>query len=216
MSSDSAGNAASAAPALQPFVFAPVKTEKPAAAAAAPAPAAGADKPAGVAFGTYEKGLADGEARARADFEKKLVELRAQMASALQEFKSQRDAYFEKVESEVVQLALSIARKILHREAQVDPLLLAGVVRVALESLHEGTRVRLRTHPDEIKLWRGYFGQGNEILPAPEFIGDPSLAPGNCVLETELGATNIGLETQMKEIEQGFLDLLEQRPRVRE
>ena len=63
------------------------------------------------------------------------------------QFAAQREGYFQRVESEVVQLALSIARKILHREAQIDPLLLAGIVRVALESLNDGTQVRLRANP---------------------------------------------------------------------
>ncbi len=33
-----------------------------------------------------------------------------------------------------------------------------------------------------------------------------------CMLETEFGSTEIGLETHLKEIEQGFFDLLAQRP----
>jgi flagellar assembly protein FliH len=46
----------------------------------------------------------------------------------------------------------------------------------------------------------------------PELLGDPTLGPGNCVLETELGSTDLTLESQLKEIEQGFFDLLAQRP----
>ena len=46
-----------------------------------------------------------------------------------------------------MQLALAIARKILHREAQVDPLLLAGMVRVALEKIESHTKVSVRVHP---------------------------------------------------------------------
>ncbi len=48
----------------------------------------------------------------------------------------------------MVRLALAIARKVLHREAQLDPLLLAGVVRVALDQMQAGSRVLLRTSPD--------------------------------------------------------------------
>jgi flagellar assembly protein FliH len=162
----------------------------------------------------YNKGLAEAEARSRANFEKALAEVRGQISVALRQFTTQRESYFEKVEVEIVQLALSIARKILHREAQMDPLLLTGVVRVALDTLNDGTMVRLRTNPDEVRFWREYFGQANDILPVPELIGDPSLPSGHCVLETDLGSTHISLETQLKEIEQGFLDLLEQRPRV--
>ena len=123
---------------------------------------------------------------------------------------------FEKVENDVVGLALAIARKILHRESQIDPLLLTGIVRVALENVSHETRVLLRVNPQEIRFWRDYFSQTPEIHPVPELLGDASLTPGQCVLETDVGNTQISLETQLKEIEQGFLDLLQQRPRVEE
>jgi len=38
------------------------------------------------------------------------------------------------VEHEVVKLALAVAARILRREAQMDPLLLTGAVRVALDN----------------------------------------------------------------------------------
>jgi hypothetical protein len=53
-----------------------------------------------------------------------------------------------------VQLALSIARKVLHREAQVDPLLLMGIVRVALERIEGATGVTLAVHPEQVPEWR--------------------------------------------------------------
>ena len=46
-------------------------------------------------------------------------------------------------------------------------------------------------------------------------MGDSALPHGECSLETEVGSTQISLDTQLKEIEQGFFDLLEQRPRAR-
>lgn len=163
----------------------------------------------------FERGIQEGEARARKAFEQNLVSVRTGISRTLEEFKSQRAAYFNRVEPEVVQLALGIARKILHREAQMDPLLLAGMVHVALEKLDQGTRVRLRAHPDEIHFWNRHFSEPGALQTSPEIIGDPALQHGECVLETEIGSTQISLETQLKEIEQGFFDLLEQRPQVR-
>lgn len=163
----------------------------------------------------YEKGLAEGESRCRAEFENTLAGLRNQISAALQDFTEQRDAYFERVEPEVVQLALAVARKILHREVQMDPMLLAGVVHVALEKLDAGTQVRLRANPAEVGSWREYFSQPHDIRPIPELVGDSTLSHSECTLETDLGGTTISLDTQLKEIEQGFADLLEQRTRVR-
>ena len=92
-----------------------------------------------------EQGFRQGEAQARTAAEQALNEQRQAVASALKEFEQQRADYFRRVESEVVRLALAIARKVLHREAQMDPLLLAGVVRVALDQMQAGSRVVLRT-----------------------------------------------------------------------
>jgi flagellar assembly protein FliH len=163
-----------------------------------------------------EKGATEGEARARANYENTLAGLREGLNETVRQFALQRESYFERVEGEVVLLALSIARKILHREAQIDPLLLTGIVRVALDTLNEGTQVRLRTNPQEVLLWRDYFTHTNGLARIPEIVGDASLQAGRCVLETDLGSTSISLDTQLKEIEQGFLDLLKHRPRLPE
>ena len=163
----------------------------------------------------FERGTRDGERGARLIFDQQLGNLRALISGSIEQFKTQREEYFARIEPEVVQLALAIARKILHREAQMDPLLLTGIVHVALEKLDAGARVRLRTHPGDIHFWNQHFAQPGSFQPAPDLIGDANLQPGELALETEIGSTQISLETQLKEIEQGFFDLLEQRPRVR-
>lgn len=160
----------------------------------------------------WSNGHEAGMAEARAAFEHQVAKLREEFPKALHAFAVERDTYFQRVEEQVVRLTLAIARKILHREAQVDPLLLTGILRVALEKIGSNTNTRLRAHPSDIKAWRDYFTQAHENFPSPELIGDPEIQSGRCILETELGTTEIGLETQLKEIEQGFLDLLAQRP----
>jgi flagellar assembly protein FliH len=160
-------------------------------------------------------GIEEGEKRARADLASEAAAQRTAIVSALEAFKVERATYFARIEPEVVQLSLAIARKILHREAQLDPLLLTGMVHVALDKLDGGTHVRLRAHPDDMHFWNEHFANNTNGHPAPDLAGDPQLKRGECALETEMGDTLVSLETHLKEIEQGFLDLLEQRPRVR-
>ena len=160
----------------------------------------------------WNKGVEAGRAERRAAYEQQVAKLREEILESLKQFSAEREVYFQRVEEQVVRLTLSIARKILHREAQVDPLLLAGILRVALEKIGANTNTRLRAHPDDIRFWREHFTHAHEEFPAPELLGDPEIQPGRCILETELGTTEIGLETQLQEIENGFLDLLAQRP----
>ncbi|MGA3089061.1 MAG: FliH/SctL family protein [Terriglobales bacterium] len=160
----------------------------------------------------FEQGRQTGQGQLRAELETALAKNREQVGRALQEFVRERRDYYRRIEGEVVALALAIARKILHREVQIDPHALAGIVRVTLEKLDTGTTVNLQVHPREATEWRHYFACQAGDGPAPEVHEDPGMAPGECRIETSLGSTEVGLEAQLREIETGLLDLLAERP----
>ena len=133
------------------------------------------------------------------------------MRQSSQLSQTQRDDYFAKAEAEIVQLALAIAAKILHREAQVDPMLVAALVRIAVEKIREGSSVTLRVGASEVSRWKQYFASevnGTRV----QVVEDAELSDHDCLVETELGTANFGLDTQLKEVEQGFFDLMALRP----
>ncbi len=158
------------------------------------------------------QGRQEGQAEARKIFEDQLALERTHLTAALAAFTQDRAAYFQKVEGEVVQLALSIARKIMHRESQLDPMLLAGIVRVALEKMEGATEVVLRVHPQRAAEWRTHFSLHVDPGALPEIVEDPAQDPQACVLQTSMGTAVAGVEVQLKEIEQGLMDLLAARP----
>jgi flagellar assembly protein FliH len=159
-----------------------------------------------------QKGFQEGQAQAKQEADALVAKERDAIGAALREFSNDRDVYFHNVEGEVVSLALAIVRKILKREAQVDPMLLAGMVRVALERIGAAKNIRMRVHPSQIPDWRAYFESAADLTQRPELSGDGSLDFNSCELETEMGTTELNLDTQLKEIEVGLFDLLAQRP----
>ena len=159
-----------------------------------------------------EAGIREGELRARAAYDAQLDRVHESLRMALAGFARERETYYQKVESEVVQLALAIARKVLQREANVDPLLLAGLVRVALDKIESKTRVTVRVHPQQADDCRAYFARCMEPKNAPEVVEDSAIEMDHTILQTDLGTTEIGIEPQLKEIERGLMDLMAQRP----
>lgn len=161
--------------------------------------------------------LAREEARegARLEWEQELedgiVRERKAVLKACEEFVRERARYFAGVEAEVVKLALAIAARVLHREAKLDPLLLSGVVRVALEKVAEGSATILRVPAAAVANWTEMFLEATPEASL-QVIGDERLAAGECVLETNIGKVELGIAAQLKEIERGFFDLMEQRP----
>jgi flagellar assembly protein FliH len=159
-----------------------------------------------------EMGRQQGALECRGKFEEQLARERSAVAEALAGFARERAAYYQKIEVEAVQLALSIARKVLHREAQVDPVLLMGIVRVALERIEGATGVALAVDPQQAAGWRNYLTTHLGAEEMPQIVEDAALATGQCELRTSMGTAKLGLEVQLKEIEQGLMDLLAARP----
>jgi flagellar assembly protein FliH len=160
--------------------------------------------------------MARNEARTEArlewerELEGRIVEERRAVLKACEEFVRERSRYFAGVEAEVVKLALAIAARVLHREAKLDPLLLTGVVRVALEKVADDSATVLRVPVGAIEMWREVFVASPES--SLQVVGDERLAAGECVLDTNVGRVELGVSAQLKEIERGFFDLMQQRP----
>lgn len=154
------------------------------------------------------------ELKLRQEMEQKLQAAQVAIASNIKEFAEQRMEYFTRVEAEIVQLALSIAAKILHREAQVDPMLVATLVRMAIERMRDESGVTVRVATGRASTWAQHFS-GKPNLDHVQIVEDAQLGHDDCILQTELGSANFSLEAQLKEVEQGFFDLLALRPASR-
>lgn len=155
----------------------------------------------------FEKGRAAAAAELDAGRRARLGEL----AAAVAEFRAQRDEYLARVETEVVRLALAIAERVIHREAQMDPLLLSGAVRVALGQLADSTQVRLRVPAEHAGLWMEMLRLMPRLTPVPEVVADAEMQGQEAVLESEVGSVHLGVRAQIAQIERGFFDLLEVR-----
>jgi flagellar assembly protein FliH len=125
---------------------------------------------------------------------------------SVRNFAEERDRYLNAVEHEVVDLALMVAARVLRREAQMDPLLLTGAVRVALGQLSSSTRVRLRVPPAELTLWTETILRLPKLAVRPEVVSGEGMRLGDCMIETEMGSVDLGVRAQLGEIERGFFD----------
>ena len=157
------------------------------------------------------EGIREGDRLARAGFQEELGRERARVAEVIAGLQQEREEYYSKVEVQLVHFALAIAAKILHREAQVDRMVVAGLVKVMVEKLQQGTRVTVHVHPEAAEGWRHFFHENSTM----QIVEDLSLKPTDCVFETELGTAEVGLDAQLKEIEKGFFDLLAQKPTLK-
>lgn len=153
----------------------------------------------------YRKGFRDGEAAQAKAGEESLRVRMEQLGRALEALGAYRPRLRHEAEQDVVKLSLMVARRLLHRELQVDGGALLGLVKAALDKLDLDETPRVRLHPDYAEPVRAHLAG---VAPRMEVSADAGLPPGALVFETQRGSLDAGLETQLAEIERGFTDLL--------
>jgi flagellar assembly protein FliH len=168
---------------------------------------------AGRAQGIEEGRRSDREVQ-RAALQAEESRRRTQVAAVVTRMDEERERYMHAVEQEVVSLALAIAARILRREAQMDPLLLTGAVRVALGQLTRTSEARLKVPAAEAAMWQETIMHLPNLAVRPAIVPMPEMDAGECELETTLGSVDLGLRAQLAEIERGFFDRVGRERRV--
>jgi flagellar assembly protein FliH len=151
----------------------------------------------------YAKGHAAGLAAARAETEKALNQLKAQVASidriasTLAQPLRDLDA---QVEEQLVQLAVTIARQLVRRELRTDPAQVIAIIRETVALLPAATRdVRVHLHPDDATIVREKLA-----TPAADrawtIVEDPVMTRGGCRVTTDTAQIDQRLETRIQSI----------------
>ena len=152
----------------------------------------------------FTKGYAQGERAGLEAGGKRAEAMLRRLAQTLEELSSLRESMVRQTERELVQLAIAIARRVLHREVSVDQELTAALAHIALERLGGATPATVRLHPDDYATVTGgqtapLSGRQVEVVP------DPGVARGGCLVESEFGTIDASVDAQVDEIARAVL-----------
>lgn len=121
-------------------------------------------------------------------------ETAVRMGQLLHAMTDQLIASEQKIARQVLDLACDIARQVVRQELKVNTRHLRAVIGEALELVVEdGLPATVRMHPDDLSLMKGSL---LETLGenAPEFVADPSITPGGCLVQSQSAAVDATLE----------------------
>jgi type III secretion protein L len=113
-------------------------------------------------------------------------------------------AYLQRLEQDLPTLVLDVIEDLLGHFDPGD--LLVRAVRHALTKLQAGGEIRLRVAPEQSALLRAALGElGENGSAMVEIEVDPALNAGQCVLWSEFGNIELGLEAQIAALRKGLL-----------
>jgi flagellar assembly protein FliH len=153
---------------------------------------------AGLEREAFTKGYAQGERAGLEAGGKRAEAMLRRIAHTIEELGGLRQTLIQETEREMVQLALTLARRVVHREITLDPELAAALAHVALERLGTTTPATIRLNPEDytVVAQDGARWGGNTVTVVP----DPSISRGGCLVETEFGSVDATIERQFDEL----------------
>jgi flagellar assembly protein FliH len=149
-----------------------------------------------------EAGKQQGRQEARAELQPVLDRLNASVAQVL----GIRSDLRRRAERDTVQLALMIAKRVLHRQLSVDESALTAIAHIAFERLTRSESWRVTVHPQ-------FAAAVTTALPASHAARvhidpDPDCALGTLIIHSAEGTIDASIDAQLEEISRGLTDRL--------
>jgi len=130
----------------------------------------------------------------------------ARMSFAIEGLRHQAERLAEQARSDALEIGFQVARRILERELTTSPEPLFQLVRSAVRRVGDARTVTVRLNPDDLKRIQAAGGgtAGELSLAQLQLVADPTLKPGDCFVESELGSVDGRLDTRLKELRRGL------------
>lgn len=125
--------------------------------------------------------------------------------SAVTQIKDSKQQWLQHWETSIVKLSTSIAAHIIRRELKTEPELPLKWIREALQLAAGSADVSIHLHPNDLETLRGEVDRLVALfcpLATGRIVADPSITAGGCRVETQFGAIDVQLETQLARVEQ--------------
>ena len=163
----------------------------------------------------YQRGLADGLKRGMIDSEiswhereeKEIKPFLTSLQEVLQQLYNIRKETHQKIEKEVVNLALTIARKVICHEVTIDREIVMCVAREALAKIEDPGEIKIKMSPSDLQFIKETQTQLSKMLQNIDNVtleAAENIQSGGCIIETDFGEIDARIEKQLQAVEESF------------
>jgi len=149
----------------------------------------------------YLRGFNKGEKAGFKTGQEKIESVFNSLQSVVSELTKLRKQIFIDSESEIVELALAIARRIVCHEVKLNKNTVIDVTREALKEVEDHEKIKIRLKPEDLECFEN--GDSNPICNNENvtFEAEETISSGGCVIETDAGAFDARIEKQLQAVE---------------
>jgi flagellar assembly protein FliH len=157
----------------------------------------------------FQNGFQEGEKSALESHSAEVASAVTSLKQAVTDIQNLRQEIYHSIEHEVVELALSIARKVVCQEIKTNKDVVVCVAREALSQVEVPGKIKIRLNPADLEFiteTRAQISGLSRQIENVTFEAEEGIASGGCVIETKLGEIDARIEKQFQIVEDRFRD----------
>lgn len=128
-----------------------------------------------------------------------------QLTESFEALATLRTEVLRRSEQQTVQLALSIAQRLIQREVSLDRTILVVMAHAALDRLAECVSATIRLHPDDYAAVAASLPQ-HDPNGHVQVVPDTTVHRGGCVVQSDFGLMDVSHQAQLDELSRAMLD----------
>lgn len=130
------------------------------------------------------------------------------LRNQISEFIDAKQEVFEYLAPDILEISIDIAKKIIKKEVETDPLIiLESIVDILKSVSKDETRITVRVNPIQVELVKSELPEyisSMGIEAKINVIADNDISEGGCILNTNNGIVDGTLETQMEIVKEAL------------
>ncbi len=118
-----------------------------------------------------------------------------------------REKVIREAEIDILKLSIKLAEKIVGREIEEDKKTIVDIVSTALQNARQQERITIKVNPNDLQIVQKKAEDFKSYSQTKylDFVADPRVESGGCLIESEVGTVDARLETQFRVLERAML-----------
>lgn len=153
---------------------------------------------------TYNKGVSDGIQAGRLQILKEIEKELNLIRSLTEGVQRLKEEIYERIETQVVEMSLAIARKVIYGATEQDREIVVATAKEAIKKASDREMLKIKINPVDYEVLnkrRTELVQCIDGIKSILFEVDESVQPGGCLIETNQGDVDARIESQIRVIE---------------
>jgi flagellar assembly protein FliH len=151
----------------------------------------------------YKKGYEEGYERGLVNGEKEIAAVTKRLEGIIRELEDYEKKKANELLSQIIDLSLEIAKKVIHKEVELDKNIVMYVAQDAIKKLEENEEnIIIKVNPLDYEVMIANINLLKEQSGVKNIAIEPlsAISPGSCYIETKTGEIDARIEEQIKEV----------------